>query len=71
MIGESLPCSDYGSDQSLCPGDQERALAAKYRSMADALATAHPHTAAVLRAVAESYQRDGVEGDAERKLRLA
>ena len=39
-------------------GAQEEALAAKFRSDADALADEYPRTAAILRQIAESYERE-------------
>lgn len=38
-------------------GDQERAIAARYRAFADALAIPHPQTAALLRRLADDYER--------------
>ena len=49
-------------------GDQELQLSADYRAKAEALADTAPRTAALLRGVAASYDRDARrnEGDAER-----
>jgi hypothetical protein len=49
-------------------GDQERALVTKYRGYADAYADEWPRTAAIMRAVAESYERQArrEDQDAER-----
>lgn len=49
-------------------GGQERALAAKYAGYAEALSVESPKTAAVLRKIATSYEREGAEEDEEAKL---
>ena len=50
-------------------GDQERDLVAKYKEQADQFADRWPRTAAILRRLANSYEREGryFEGDAERR----
>ncbi|MNT55867.1 hypothetical protein D3C72_1931360 [compost metagenome] len=50
-------------------GEQERALAAKYRGYADALLGSAPRTAGALRRVAEGYQRNALQEDQEAELR--
>jgi len=49
-------------------GDQERDLAAIYRSHAEALQVSHPRVSATLEALASSYDRDGVIQDLDAKL---
>jgi len=50
-------------------GDQERELETRYREWAIALATKWPRTARVLRGIADDYQRDAREQDAEAERR--
>jgi hypothetical protein len=50
-------------------GDQERALAAKYRGEATELADQWPRTAAVLRALAKGYEEDARRYDDEAEAR--
>lgn len=49
-------------------GDQERALAAKYRGFAKVVANAWPRTGALLRRVANSYIREAQSYDLEAEL---
>lgn len=49
-------------------GDQERDLAARYRSMAEPLRGSHPRTAAVLESIAGSYDSDARWHDDDAKL---
>ena len=49
-------------------GAQERALAEKYRTFADASKFEWPKTAAALRRVAEGYEEDARREDARVKL---
>ena len=44
-------------------GAQERAIAARYRGYADALAITNPQTAGLLRRIAEDYERDAQRED--------
>jgi hypothetical protein len=50
-------------------GDQERELEARYRGWAATVATKWPRTARVLRGIADDYQRDARERDAEAERR--
>jgi hypothetical protein len=49
-------------------GDQERTLAAKYRSGSNSTKATWPRTSRVLRAIAESYERDAKREDLEAEL---
>ena len=44
-------------------GNQERAIAARYRGYADALALTHPRTAGLLRRISEDYERQAQRED--------
>ena len=44
-------------------GNQERAIAARYRGYADALAFTHPRTAGLLRRISDDYERDAQRED--------
>jgi hypothetical protein len=44
-------------------GQQEQTIAQQYRTWAQALAPAHPRTAAVLAQIAEDYERDAHRQD--------
>ena len=50
-------------------GDQERALADKYTRWASAIASKWPHTAGLLRRIAESYQHEAQRNDQEANRR--
>ena len=49
-------------------GDQERALAAKYRGWARQIAYEYPHVGSVLERIAEGYDRDAGRQDADANL---
>lgn len=49
-------------------GDQERTLAAQYRNGSDSTKATWPRTARVLRAIAESYERDAYREDLKAEL---
>ena len=51
-------------------GDQERALAERFRRHAVALEDSHPHLAATLHDLAKAYDRDGVFEDLDAQLRI-
>ena len=49
-------------------GRQERELSAKYKQMSDAVKAKWPRTAAMLRAIAESYKQDAKREDIDSDL---
>lgn len=51
-------------------GDQERELAAKYRSWSHQLAHEYPYVSGVLESIASSYDRDAEREDSEAMVNM-